>query len=261
MPLITLLTDFGRRDHYVGVMKGVILQIAPQTAVIDITHEIDPHDIVRAAFVLRQVWSWYPPGTIHIAVVDPGVGSTRRIIAGRYAGQVVLAPDNGLISMVHRELRLEAMHVVENRKYMLSAVSATFHGRDVMAPAAAHLAGGVPIQNLGPPTDRIEILQLATPRVLPNHGIRGQVLCHDHFGNLITNVTRQHLIATPQYHRHTQVYLGDRCVGPIRTSYHEVASGEPLALIGSSDHLEIAINCGNAARSLAPPPNATIEIR
>ena len=261
MPIITLLTDFGTQDHYVAAMKGVILQIAPAATIVDITHEIGPQDVVRAAFVLRQTWNWYPRGTVHLAVVDPGVGSSRRIVAGRYAGQYVVAPDNGLISMVHHELRVEAMHVVDNRRYMLATISTTFHGRDIMAPAAAHLAGGVAIQDLGPPTDHVEVLQMAAPQRSADHALTGQVLCADRFGNLITNITRHDLLATFQHRREVKVYLGPTCIGPLRTSYHEVAAGQLLALIGSGDHLEISVNCGNAAKILSPEPGARVEVR
>lgn len=242
-------------------MKGVILQIAPAATVVDITHEIAPQDVVRAALVLRQIWNWYPPGTVHLAVVDPGVGSNRRIVAGRYAGRYVVAPDNGLISMVHHELRVEAMHVVDNHKYALANISATFHGRDILAPAAAHLARGVAIRNFGPPTDHVEVLQMAAPQRRPDHGVTGQVLCADRFGNLITNITRHDLLPTFQHRREVKVYLGATCIGPLRTSYHEAAAGQPLALIGSSDHLEISVNCGNAAKALSPEPDARVEVR
>ncbi len=258
---ITLLTDFGTRDQYVAVMKGVILQITPDVEVIDVTHHIDPHDVTRAAFVLRQVWNWYPPGTVHLAVVDPGVGSERRIIAGRYSGQYVVCPDNGLISMVHHDLRVEAVHVVENRNYMLAGVSGTFHGRDIMAPVAAHLAGGLPIRNLGPPTDRVEVLQLATPRPLPGAGLAGEVLCADRFGNLITNIPRKALVQVYRQHSDAQVYLDGRCIGPIRSAYYEVPVGEPAALIGSTDYLEVAVNCASAAEKLSAKRGTKVEVR
>ena len=133
--VITLLTDFGTQDWYVAAVKGVILQIAPQATIVDVTHNIGPQDVIRAAFVLRQTLEWFPPGTIHLAVVDPGVGSSRRLLAGRYAGQYVVAPDNGLITVVHRELPVEAVHQITNRAYALRSMSTTFHGRDIMAPA------------------------------------------------------------------------------------------------------------------------------
>ncbi len=198
MPLITLLTDFGTSDYYVAAIKGVLLQVAPTVAVVDVTHDIGPQDVVGAAMVLRQVWPWFPPGTVHLAVVDPGVGSKRRIIAGRYNGQYVVAPDNGLVSMVHRELRVEAMHLVENRRYMLPRISATFQGRDIMAPVASHLAAGLPIGRLGPATDRLEIIPIATPTKLEDHTLVGEVLCVDRFGNLVTNIERGHLLTTYQ---------------------------------------------------------------
>ena len=260
-PPITLMTDFGTRDQYVAEMKGVILQIAPQANVVDITHQIDPQDVVRAAFVLRQVWNWFPSGTVHVAVVDPGVGSRRRIIAGRYSGQYVVCPDNGLISMVHHELQLEAVHIVENRDYTLSNVSSTFHGRDIMAPVAAHLAGGVPIRSLGPPTNHVEVLRLAAPRPIVGPGLAGEVLCADRFGNLITNISRQALALVYRQRSNAQVYLDSQCIGPIRTAYHEVPAGQSLAVIGSSEYLEIAVNCGNAAETLAAKRGAKIEVR
>ncbi|UCF32967.1 MAG: SAM-dependent chlorinase/fluorinase, partial [Phycisphaerales bacterium] len=143
MTLVTLTTDFGTRDPYVGVMKGVILSMAPKAKVVDITHDIEAHNIAEAAFVLRSIWPWYPEGTVHVAVVDPGVGSERRVLLGRYEGRYVIAPDNGLITLVHRSLRLEEMRVVENRRYLLPHTSGTFHGRDIMAPVAAHMVNGV----------------------------------------------------------------------------------------------------------------------
>jgi S-adenosylmethionine hydrolase len=258
---ITLLTDFGTRDQYVAEMKGVILQIAPRVAVVDITHEIDPQDVIRAAFVLRQVWNWFPPGTVHLAVVDPGVGSRRRIIAGRYAGQYVICPDNGLISMVHHQLRVEAVHAVDNRNYMLQTVSGTFHGRDIMAPVAARLAGGLPIGEVGPPIDRVEILQLALPQQLPGPGLAGEVLCADRFGNLVTNIQRQALMTLYRQRSDLEVHLDGHCLGPIRTGYHEVPAGEPVALIGSADYLEIAVNCGNASQKLAAGRGSKVEVR
>ncbi|MCP4246330.1 MAG: SAM-dependent chlorinase/fluorinase [bacterium] len=260
-PIITLLTDFGTQDWYVAAVKGVILQIAPEAVVVDVTHDIEPQDIVQAAFVLRRTLEWFPPGTIHLAVVDPGVGSSRRILAGRYAGQYVVAPDNGLITMVHHELPVEAVHQVANRAFALRSVSATFHGRDIMAPAAAHLAAGVTVRQLGPPTDHVEVLKLAAPRREAGPRLIGEVLCIDRFGNLITNITRHELMRTFRKTRAVEVYLREVSVGPVRTGYHEVATGQPVALIGGSDHLEISINCGHAEQTLSGQRGTTVEIR
>jgi len=261
MPVITLLTDFGTRDHYVAAMKGVILQIAPTATLVDVTHDLDPQDVVKAAYVLRQVWNWYPAGTVHLAVVDPGVGTERRILAGRYAGQYVVVPDNGLISMVHHELRIEAIHVVENRKYMLAAVASTFHGRDIMAPAAAHLAAGVPPSHFGARTDHVAVLQLSPPTRTADHRLRGQVLCTDRFGNLITNITRLELLRAFGPGLAVRVSVGEQDIGPIRHTYAEVPRGQPLALIGSGDHLEVSVNCGDASQVLSAKAGAVVEVR
>lgn len=261
MPIITLLTDFGLSDQYIAQMKGVICQLAPQATIVDVTHEIAAQDIVQAAFVLRQVWGWFPPDTIHLAVVDPGVGSARRVVACRYSGRYGICPDNGLISMVHHQLKVEAVHVVDNRDLMLSNVSATFHGRDIMAPVAAHLASGKPLRLVGPVTDRLEVLQLAAPRRLGEHGWAGEILCVDRFGNLISNISRSDLAGVLRFAPNAEVYLGGRSVGTVRTSYHEVPTGEPLALIGSSDYLEIAVNCGHAARTLDAKRGTPVELR
>lgn len=261
MPIITLLTDFGLSDQYVAQMKGVIYQLAPQATVVDVTHEIGAQDVIQAAFVLRQVWGWFPPGTVHLAVVDPGVGSARRMLACRYSGRYVVCPDNGLISMVHHELKVEAVHLIENRELMLSNVSGTFQGRDVMAPVAAHLAMGQPIRLAGPNTNQVEVLQLPAPRRLEGPGLAGEVLCVDHFGNLITNIPRSDLGGVLRVSSNAQVFVADRCVGTVRTGYHEVGVGEAVAVIGSSDYLEIAINCGHAARTLDAKRGTPVEVR
>jgi hypothetical protein len=259
-PIITLLTDFGRQDHYVASMKGVMLQIAPSATLVDITHEIEPQDVTRATFLLRQIWAWFPPETVHLVVVDPKVGSRRRILAGRYGGQSVVCPDNGLISLVHRDVPIESMHIVENPRYRLPQTSSTFHGRDIMAPAAAYLATGVPLSQLGPSVDRVEIMQLPEPQIRPGPTIEGQVLFADHFGNLVTNITRRHLAALPP-RLAPKVFLDKRELGPIRTAYYEVETGQPLALVGSDDHLEIAVNCGSAAAMFPNARQSTIIVR
>jgi S-adenosylmethionine hydrolase len=261
MSLITLVTDFGTRDYYVGAIKGVIYQIAPKSLVVDVTHDVGRHDVLHAAFVLRQIWPCYPSGTVHLVVVDPGVGSPRRIVVGRYAGQLVVAPDNGLISLVHRDLPLEALHVAENPRYFLPKVSNLFHGRDIMAPLAAWLSTGLPIERVGSPTDRIEVLQLAKPEFLPAHAVAGAVLYVDRFGSLVTNIAREDLVPTLRHRRDVKVHLGQTCVGPIRTCYEDVPVGEPLALIGSADLLEIAVHRGSAAERFQSDMRSRVEVR
>jgi S-adenosylmethionine hydrolase len=201
-----------------------------------------------------------------MAVVDPGVGSERPILVGRYAGQYVVTPDNGTVTMVHHHFALEALHVaIDPRNYLprqqVTKVSSTFHGRDIIAPLAARLATGTKPHEIGPPTDRVEVLPLPRPDHLPSHVIAGVVLLTDRFGNLVTNITREDLMPTLRHRPHAQVYLAETCVGPVRTHYGEVAPGEPIALIGSTDHLEISINRGNAAEQLRAAANHAVEVR
>lgn len=261
MSCITLITDFGTSDHYVGVMKGVIHSIAPDVKVIDVSHDVPAHDVVRGAFLLRQVWDWYAAGTVHVVVVDPGVGSRRRILVGKYAGRYVVAPDNGLLSLVHRDFPIEDLRVVEDPRFWLPEVSATFHARDIMSPVATHLATRQNAHDFGPGTDHLEVLQIERPVVDAHLAITGSVIYVDQFGNLVTNVHRDDLARTLQQRSNAQVYLNGQCLGPPRTCYADVAPGEALALIGSSASLEIAVNRGRAADILDCVPPAKVEIR
>jgi len=263
MALITLTTDFGTRDHYVGVMKGVICSIAPKADIVDITHDIEAHNITHGALVLRSIWSWFPEGTIHVIVVDPGVGSERRVLLGRYEGRYVIAPDNGLITLVHRSLGLEEMRVVENRRYLLSQMSSTFHGRDILAPVAAHLANGVKSGEFGRPTDHLAMLPAAQSPDTLGRRIRGQAIYVDRFGSLVTNISRQDLAGLPlaKGGSTVEVFVNDVAVGPVRSFYEEVAVGEVIALLGSMDYLEIALNQGRAIERFGPVEELKIEVR
>ncbi len=247
MPIIALTTDFGTRDHYVGAIKGVIAGLSHKTNIIDITHDIQPYNIMHGAFVLHSIWPYFPEGTIHLAVVDPGVGSPRRIIMGRYAGQYIIAPDNGLITLLHRKMRIEEMRVVENRCYFLPRVSSTFQGRDIFAPVAAHLANGVKTHEFGKPTDRVEILDIPYRSETIGRRIMGRVLYVDRFGNLVTNINRQDLLALGTKEHDAEVLVNDENIGTIRMFFDEVPPGKPLAIVGSTENLEIAVNRGNAA--------------
>jgi S-adenosyl-L-methionine hydrolase (adenosine-forming) len=251
MSLIALITDFGTRDHYVGVMKGVILQIDPKANIVDISHEIDPQDLYHGAFVLRQCLPYFPAGTIFVAVVDPTVGTSRRILAARYNDRMVLAPDNGLLTFVHRDMELQDIRVVENRRFFASTISGTFHGRDIFAPVAAHLSRGVGIANLGPVPDRIELFDIARPRILPDSTLEGTIVLADRFGNLITNISEADIIGL-RVRRAPEVYAGAQRMplGPILHTYGEAPAGSALALMDSSRMLEIAVNGGSAARKL-----------
>lgn len=261
MAIITLTTDFGASDHYVACMKGQILQIAPDARVVDVTHQIQRHDVVHAAFTLRQVFEYFPRGTIHVAVVDPGVGTTRHLLALSYGGQFILAPDNGIVSLVHRDFVLGDLRRIENRELFRREVSPTFHGRDILAPIAGHLAAGMPFQNVGSVLDQLEILNLPRPMLLPDGGIEGQVLYTDSFGNLITNVSRYELDQSAAVRRAVEVYVGPLRIGPIRRTYADVAAGEILALLGSTGSLEIAINQGSATARLRAGPGTAVVVR
>ncbi len=261
MPIITLITDYGTRDAYVGALKGVILSLAPKAMLVDVTHDIEPYRIAHGAFVLRQIWPWFPQGTIHLAVVDPGVGSERRILLGQYEGQSVIAPDNGLLTFLHRDLPTESMRVVEERRFFLPAVSSTFHGRDIMAPVAAHLANGVKPREFGHLTDRLELLPMSYRAELVAETIRGDVLYVDRFGTLVTNVRQEQLKAPRVHQRDWEVTVNDESLGRICSSFHEVAPGRPVAFVGGSGFLEIGLNQGRAVDRFGPPEAVRVEVR
>lgn len=253
MPIIALLTDYGTRDGYVGAVKGVILGIAPQAMIVDLTHEIEPFNVAHGAFVLRQVWPWYPAGTVHLVVVDPGVGGERRIIVGKYAGQYVVAPDNGLVTWVHREFACEAMHVAEDRRYFLQQLSNTFHGRDIMAPVAAHLALGVKPRNFGRVADRLETLPVPHRAERTGRGWRGQVIHVDRFGNLVTNIHEEQM-APPRSVEALEVSVDGMRVGPILMTFSDAKAGTPVAYWGGAGFLEIAVNRGRAIERFGASP-------
>jgi S-adenosylmethionine hydrolase len=250
MSIVALLTDFGTADHYVAAMRGVILQINPKVTLVDVTHEIGSQDIYHAAFVLRQVLPYFPTETIFVAVVDPTVGTSRRILAARYSDRIVLAPDNGLLTLVHRDADLQEVRVVENRRLFATSLSASFHGRDIFAPVAGHLSRGLALDHVGPVADRIEVIELPKPARNPDGSIDGQVNLVDRFGNLITNISVVDISTARAANRQFEVKLKDQLIGPIHVTYADVPPGSPLAMIGSSQMLEIAVNHGSAAHLL-----------
>jgi S-adenosyl-L-methionine hydrolase (adenosine-forming) len=260
-PPITLLTDFGMADHYVACMKGVILQRAPLAQIIDVTHMIQPHDVVHGAFVLRQIFEHYPPGTIHIAIVDPGVGTARRTVAARYSGQIVLAPDNGLLTFVHRDFVLEELRSIENQRLFRQEVSRTFHGRDIFAPVAGHLCHGTAFDKIGPIVRELQLLNLERPKKLEQGGVEGQVLYIDHFGNCISNISAADLGAVKAPPERMTVQVGPLRVGHVHTTYGDVNPGEIVAMIGSTGMLEVAVNQGSAADQLRAAPGTLVLVR
>jgi S-adenosylmethionine hydrolase len=247
--IITLITDFGLADGYVGTMKGVILGIDPTATIVDISHDISPQDVRGAAYTLYAAYPYFPQGTIHVVVVDPGVGSERRVIALRTRQATFVAPDNGVLSYVIVRERVEEIVHLTNPRYQLSPVSHTFHGRDIFAPAAAHLARGIPPAELGGPLPEIIAFPLPRPQVRPDGTIVSQVIHIDRFGNLITSITSKDL-ADHSLFREGTIKIKGQSIRKIANHYAEGMTGKLLALIGSSDHLEIAVAGGSASQTL-----------
>ena len=255
---VTLTTDFGWRDPYVAAMKGVLLRGCPdELRIIDLSHEIAPRDVLEGALFLAAALPYFPEGTVHLAVIDPGVGTARRPIAVTAAGQAVVCPDNGLLTLFARAHPLEQAHEIAAGRPARAAVSATFHGRDVFAPAAARLACGEALGDLGPALDAREIVALDIPRPRREGAvIRGEVIHVDRFGNAISNIDR----ATIGDAAVREVRAGGRVLGARRRTYSDVAEGEALALLGGSGQLEIAVNGGNASVQLGLGRGDPIEL-
>jgi S-adenosylmethionine hydrolase len=248
--VITLTTDFGLADGYVGTMKGVILSIDPTATIVDISHDISPQDVREAAYTLYAAYPYFPQGTVHVVVVDPGVGSERRAIALRTPRATFVAPDNGVLSYVVAGEDAEEIVNLTNPRYHLLPISRTFHGRDIFAPAAAHLARGIPLTELGQPLAEMVTFPLPRPQVRPDGTIVGQVIHVDRFGNLITSIMSKDLADHPLLREGT-IKIKGQSIREIANHYTEGMSGKLLALIGSSDHLEIAVAGGSASKILA----------
>jgi S-adenosylmethionine hydrolase len=288
MPLITVTTDFGIVDGYVGTMKGVVLGIAPNARIVDISHEIAPQDIRQAAYVLYTAYPFFPPQTVHLVVVDPGVGSARRPVALRTRAGSFVGPDNGVFSYVMAREQVEAMVELADPQYHLSSgCSHTFHGRDIFAPVAAYLAAGTPISALGPPVP--DPITFPPPRLeIAGEGITGEVWHVDRFGNVVTSIgiltwgEQGRLAFAPAFRgagsrkqeaggeeretlRHSAdratVLVAGRELVAVRHSYAEVERGQMAALVGSSGHLEIAVREGNAAEKLGVSPGGEVVLR
>lgn len=262
-PTITLTTDFGLSDHFVGVMKGVILGIQPAARVIDISHGIRPYDIVDGAFTIAQAYRYFPKRTIHVIVVDPGVGSARRPLLVEMAGQYFIAPDNGVLSMViaregqARKPSVRARHITSER-YFLHPLSRTFHGRDVFSPVAAHLAAGVKPAQFGKRIEDYLRASFDQPKQTARNTWTGIVLKADHFGNLATNF---HIDQFPSIRTHAfSLNTGVQAITRLALTFSECAPGELSVIVGSSGYLEIAASEGSAAKLLGCGAGSPVEL-
>jgi S-adenosylmethionine hydrolase len=256
--ILTLTTDFGTHGPYVASLKGVVLGLAPGTQLVDVSHAIAPQNILEGSFVLASIVEAFPAGTVHLGVVDPGVGSARRIIALKAAEQWFVAPDNGLLSVVARDHPIDGVREIANTKLFRRTVAATFHGRDIMAPAAAHLALGLDPEELGPPRHGIVTLPTIEPRQ-DEHGFVGEVIFCDAFGNLITNMPAERVVSDRPDGGTIEI-AGERIVGLCRT-YSDRPPGTLIALTGSSGWIEVAVVNGDASRHLGAGPGTTVWFR
>ena len=260
--IITLTTDFGTSDAYVGVMKGVILGINPKVQIVDITHAVPPQDIHEAAFLIRSTYRYFPKGTIHIIVVDPGVGSDRQAIVCQTDRAFFVCPDNGILSYLLQEIedsdeQPEYVVSIQNRAYCLPEVSQTFHGRDIFAPVAAHLSLGVPLDDIGPSVR--DLVQLPIPDLkVSDRKLTGQIIKIDSFGNAITNIPADALPASGSAY---EIRTGRTRLTRINRAYAESEVGAPLAIVGSFGLLEIAVNGGSAEAALGLKWGDAVVIR
>jgi S-adenosylmethionine hydrolase len=258
-PTVALLTDFGTRDHYAGTMKGVVLGVCPDATLVDIGHEIPAHDVVAGALELAACYRYFPHGTIFLVVVDPGVGSSRRGIAADVGDYKFVAPDNGVLSAVFLESPPKKVVELTERKYARATLSRTFEGRDRFAPAAGFLAKGIALAALGKGITNFHTLDLPRP-VIAGDRLSGEVVRVDRFGNLITNIDRR---TFEQFTGEAAlaIEVGGKEVPRVVATYAEAPAGELCALFGSTDHLEVAINAGDAAAVLGLGRGAAATVR
>jgi len=258
-PVIALLTDFGPRDHYAGTMKGVILGICPDVALVDISHEVPAHDVAAAALEIAAAYKYFPAGTIFLTVVDPGVGSARRGLAAEAGDYRFVAPDNGVLTLVFREAPPKKVVELTERRYARPTVSRTFEGRDRFAPAAAWLAKGIQLSALGRPLSDFQRLDVPVPE-MDADGIRGVVLRVDRFGNLVTNIDRP-LVERFAQGGAIEIDAGGHRITRLVATYAELPREGVGALFGSTDHLELAASSASAAERLAIGRGAVVRLK
>jgi S-adenosylmethionine hydrolase len=255
--IITLTTDFGTSDHFTGTMKGVILSICPTAQIVDITHEVQPFEIADGAFTIAQAYSYFPKKAIHVVVVDPGVGSTRRPLLAETAGHYFIAPDNGVLSMVLGKEKTSVRHIT-NERFFLHPLSRTFHGRDVFAPVAAHLASGIPPARFGKRIQDHLRLDFDTPRRTGKNIWTGSILKVDRFGNLSTNL---HIDEFPGVKtRAFELKVGVQTTSRLALTFTECEPGEIFVIVGSSGYLEVASNQSSAAKTLGCGAGSPVQL-
>lgn len=257
-PIITLTTDFGLSDHYVAAMKGIILGIAPNARTVDISHQVEAYEIAEAAYLMAQAYTCFPKKTIHVVVVDPGVGSARRPILAQAAGQYFVAPDNGVLGMVFAREKHAVRHITAER-FWRRPVSQTFHGRDIFAPVAAHLAKGVPWVRFGKTIQDHLRPKFGAPEQTGKHAWTGVILKIDHFGNVITNFRLEDFAGLGT--RPFELQAGPHAITRFVHNYAQCAQGELVAITGSAGYVEISTNQGSAAKLLGCGSGAPVELR
>ena len=256
-PIITLLTDFGTSDAFAGIMKGVIFGIHPAARVVDLTHAVPPQQVLPAALLLRSAAPFFPPQTIHVVVVDPGVGSGRRALLIETAHGLFIGPDNGVLSLAAPPAGRRGVRHLTNEAFFRHPVSQTFHGRDVFAPVAAHLSRGAAPPDCGPLVDSIIELTVPAVRHAPQR-LTGEVIYVDHFGNLVTNIDAEALATFPVRTLSVTIH-NTQVAGPV-DAYAVVSPGTPLAIVGSWGVLEIAVRNGSAADTFAAGPGMPVSV-
>ena len=259
-PLIAFLTDFGTRDHYAGVLKGVVLAINPDATLVDLSHDLPPHDIVFAAQELAATCRFFPPGTIFVVIVDPGVGSARRAIAAEAGEWRFVAPDNGVLTAVFQDAPPRKVVELTERRYARPTVSRTFEGRDRFAPAAAWISKGVQLSAFGRPVTDYRMIELPRP-VVSDGLVRGVVVRIDRFGNVVTNLDRRSCEKLTESGGTVTLTVGGRTINRLVSTYAEIGAGEIGAVFGSTDHLECAAASASAADELGVAVGDPVELR
>jgi S-adenosyl-L-methionine hydrolase (adenosine-forming) len=256
-PTLTLTTDFGLSDHYVGVMKGVILSICPEAQIVDISHDVTPHEIEEGGYLIAQAWRYFPKKTVHVVVIDPGVGSSRRPLLMEAGGHYFVAPDNGVLSTIFSAEK-HKIRLISNERYFLQPVSRTFHGRDIFAPVAARIAKGLPASRVGKPIEDYLKPISGKPQRSGKRTWVGKVLKIDRFGNIVTSF---HVADFPYLERQNFTLS----VGPVSTSvlsrnYTECSPGELFVIIGSGGYYEVSLSQGSASKHIRCGPGGPVEL-